>query len=1185
MVKGQKRGLCLLLASVLIGSSLTPSCASAADNVSLRDKAVGRYNGDYKPGDPSEDGIKDGDNTEFIKISHPEKGVSKKEFDPTESPENRKKHEEEVNADGLLDYIGSGVVEVPGSHPDANGQGDRGQTYSWAGFAYGDWMYVSTLFNSTESTGRLLGKPVQPDELDLRYGGDMYTNEFDNKEPGSTLSKINVKTGEVKIIMSGAKNKLETSFRSAVEFKGKLYFCGSVNHLPSIYEVDPVTDAFQCVYQDPSIKNHPGGPGQAWAESLEKKICPTIRGITVFKDYLVISTVGMDGNPYIAVSNDPSSGQFTRIASTWSDVENKVPGELLGYPACRIQDSIMGGSIWEMIEFNDKLYVAIATGTPEDSIARGKTHVRKDEDGNPVLDKDGNPILVIDEMQSFAIVTGTFDEGTEENPNSVADPSAWTWEPLVGDIDDGAKYTFGIDPERTRSGACNMVVFDEHLYIGEYNDTQIAFQNLTDNEFDFLAKNLEQSVSLYRMDKEENIEKVMGQPTKMFPEALSDINESGFGRRESQYIWQTKVFNGKLYLGTFDETAILYPLADAAEDALSNAEKENLKVGIEKITAYAEDVLAADSEEQAAFALNEEEEEVQEKEAASEEKAAQEEEIVQKEEAEQEEVTQEEVTQEETQEEAEQEETTQEEEAAQDAKEEAVNPEVELARKILEAKEFFEMKKESGLLSDIVDEKSESMLPASLFENGPMIEVNSPDSLYLALLMIDDLVNPDKDATVRQRLASELEFCELYEEVTSYLKETMEELPEFMKEAAEQATSPVIDERTKTILGILQYLKECVDGFDMYVTEDGMNFKQITRSGLGDPYNQGLRVFAANDDPDNSWMCIGTANPFYGTQIWRMEDQVMNTQALDPKQETVKVRFIQENGKQADRRWDTPDEIYVVKGTTTVKPSDLENILPTDTKLKNTKEVTILQDENGQKYIEIPVLTDTKDVALRFMDVNKQGDEQMVGTAQIKVLKSKKVVNEEAIAEVLPKGYKRADNEKVEIKSQGESGYFADVPVVSQTAEPIVGLAVTGHVKSYISNKEAVKIELYKEGSEQPSYETTVTGNHASYVIDELEAGTYKMVVSKKGHATREYDITVDSDRIEQQIDIHPLGDVSLDGNIKMQDWEGVYKHLNGMQTLEGYAAKCADVNNDNVINMQDWERIYKHLNGSDLFW
>ena len=67
-----------------------------------------------------------------------------------------------------------------------------------------------------------------------------------------------------------------------------------------------------------------------------------------------------------------------------------------------------------------------------------------------------------------------------------------------------------------------------------------------------------------------------------------------------------------------------------------------------------------------------------------------------------------------------------------------------------------------------------------------------------------------------------------------------------------------------SVIKLLNYLRKAERGFDLYVSEDGVNFQTITTNGFGDPYNHGLRVFATTDQG----LCIGTANPFYGTQVW-----------------------------------------------------------------------------------------------------------------------------------------------------------------------------------------------------------------------------------------------------------------------------------------------------------------------------
>ena len=54
---------------------------------------------------------------------------------------------------------------------------------------------------------------------------------------------------------------------------------------------------------------------------------------------------------------------------------------------------------------------------------------------------------------------------------------------------------------------------------------------------------------------------------------------------------------------------------------------------------------------------------------------------------------------------------------------------------------------------------------------------------------------------------------------------------------------------------LLNYLRKAKQGFDLYVSEDGVNFQTITVDGFGDPYNHGLRVFAATDQGPVPWHC------------------------------------------------------------------------------------------------------------------------------------------------------------------------------------------------------------------------------------------------------------------------------------------------------------------------------------------
>lgn len=62
------------------------------------------------------------------------------------------------------------------------------------------------------------------------------------------------------------------------------------------------------------------------------------------------------------------------------------------------------------------------------------------------------------------------------------------------------------------------------------------------------------------------------------------------------------------------------------------------------------------------------------------------------------------------------------------------------------------------------------------------------------------------------------------------------------------------------------YAQQCENGFDLLVSNDGVNFDAITRDGFGDFSNHGLRTICSTE----YGVYMGTANPYYGTQLWRM---------------------------------------------------------------------------------------------------------------------------------------------------------------------------------------------------------------------------------------------------------------------------------------------------------------------------
>ena len=696
-----------------------------------------------------------GNGYSFEKLSHPTVGTSQ--------------------PDGIVDYQGDGAIAVPGADGNtANNEGDRGQSYTWAAASYGDWLYVGTCYAAMGNTMTLmksaLGDSFDAETMHLTleamfngtfFYGQQKEDGTADKDSNSILLKINTKTGETKLLISDSLNGVAPFFRNAVSYKGKLYFCGTVrynggqNGLPAVYEIDPKTDEYKVVYQGLSSAQDQGA-------AFKQGIATGIRGMCVHDGQLVISNVGKNAaGKFVATiltSSDPSKGQgsFTEIAN--SDT-------LFGYPVIRYQDSIYGGAIWDMASYNGHLYVTICTGTPENA-------------------PDDNS------MQSFAMVRG------DKNADG-----SYTWTPIVGDQEaDGARYCFGIDPARTRSGAANLIVYNDYLYIGEYNDEEIALERILFNKSNsdesgkssmggvdcsFVNANLEQSVNIYRMDKDENMQLVVGDRTDMFPEGGISGLASGFGRNENQYIWRMQKFDGKLYIGTFDTASLLEPIGQFSNGDIIDMTPEEWDSQVQRLRDLLDHLLDKKSPDDPIVPVNT---------------------------------------------------------LADDDSNEAVEVD------------------DSNEAADVDDEKTE--VAKGFGDLSDALEDAAGDLCDQAATMSADV---EDDAAYVQKIDGEIAYFKSFADQYQDMLDSYESLKQqyedaYGTDALDKLLSAENLKKLKSVLTCMYYLRDAERGFDMYVTEDGVNFTTLTTNGFNDPYNHGLRTFAVT----NQGLCLGTANPFYG---------------------------------------------------------------------------------------------------------------------------------------------------------------------------------------------------------------------------------------------------------------------------------------------------------------------------------
>lgn len=742
----------------------------------------------------------------FEKVSHADQGLSQ--------------------ADGVVDYTGDGTIAPYTAGLSTTGNGDRGQSYSYAAASSGDWVYIGTMYGglgvqailNRDMTSLGLTSKQATALIQTMYAGNMYLGEPDGKSAGGMLFKFNVKTGKTKILMSkstgidGGKGVIPT-FRSAFKMNGKLYFEGMVmdtnnkdltqqeiqtamayqNGFPCIYEVDPANnDKLTKVYDSVDV--------DGFRSLVKGNVFTSTRAIGSFGNTLIAGdlkpTADGKGKALLVASKTPSDPNSYKVIADMASFDN--------LPAIHRQDVNGGGGIYQVQEFNGKLYVVVCTGD---------TSTLNEETGT---------------MRSFAIYVG-------ENKGDSTNKADWTWRPLVGDTAKGAKYYYGLDKSRVSAGACTLQVYGDHLYIGDYNDVSSALQGfVTKSNFVTQATNLEQSVNLYRMDKNENVEMLVGDKNDTFPKGGSTGLGSGYDNHMNQYTWQTTVHEGKMYLSTMNTTTLLEPIAQFTNGDILNMNEKDWNNTVHYLRVFLRllwgmgptdpaSAIATQSNDQNAKVTTQTMPSTDNPEALVDWARIQ---------------------------------------AGKDAS--AAQPQTTDAKSVSSAKPISLTAAQTKELVDGI--KDGSIVPGSLAASGSS---NEASQLFDINNELDNLGSQLSDK-------GSADFANNYGEVTDAFFSIADIIPDKFKGLYEMLVKLTSKANLKAYAKSLPYLAKSKRGFNLFEITDrsaaneGVTVGTVTDNGFGDPFNHGLRIFCDTDD----YMVVGTANPFYGTQLWR----VRNTQ-------------------------------------------------------------------------------------------------------------------------------------------------------------------------------------------------------------------------------------------------------------------------------------------------------------------
>lgn len=208
-----------------------------------------------------------------------------------------------------------------------------------------------------------------------------------------------------------------------------------------------------------------------------------------------------------------------------------------------------GTSSRSMMVYKDKLYLTVMADA-EDLPSLLYSSVDPELFGWTLETPEGgeegkNPIGTIWTMQAFNnhLYLGTSSkQGFKLWRTEGSTPEVNHWK-LV--MQNGGSHEFNYIP-------ISLVEFKDHLYVGTGADTT-----------SMLCYVFPVGSEIFRIDKNDNVKTVVG-----YDNPLSKMS-AGFNNKYNLYMWQMKVFNNKLYIGTFDSSSAIEP---SLEIFLKNAD-------------------------------------------------------------------------------------------------------------------------------------------------------------------------------------------------------------------------------------------------------------------------------------------------------------------------------------------------------------------------------------------------------------------------------------------------------------------------------------------------------------------------------------------------------------------------------------------------------------------------------------
>lgn len=137
------------------------------------------------------------------------------------------------------------------------------------------------------------------------------------------------------------------------------------------------------------------------------------------------------------------------------------------------------------------------------------------------------------------------------------------------------------------------------------------------------------------------------------------------------------------------------------------------------------------------------------------------------------------------------------------------------------------------------------------------------------------------------------------------------------------------------------------------------------------------------------------------------------------------------------------------------------------------------------------------------------------------------------------------------------------------------GFTVSGNV-TYTVKPVNLQIKLRNEATGEIVYTAVIKND--TYAIENVQPGSYRLVISMDNGLTRSYPLEVTQD-VTRDVTFNPPGDVTGDVKTNMGDVAKIFSHVRKKALIDDeYLLACADATGDGRVNIGDVARVFSHV-------